>query len=351
MNPRDQVIEFCRLAWASRLMAACDGNISVRHGHNMLITPSGRSKALVRAEELVEVEIATGRVISGRRPSTESGMHRAAYLLRNEIGSVVHAHPPTAMAFSLAGRDIPTGGIPEVLAGIGDIGQVGYYTTGSAELARAAGEALAEHRVLLLAMNGSLAVGRDLEEAWVLTERLEQAARMALVAEQLGGPRQLPAAEQENLRELGRRMASAADATPPPTSLDRMFSLEVLPETDGFAKEKRARDQRGQAHLIVDDLPLRRVCYLTLKPGAGYRGGHYHLAKNEWLYVAAGRARVELAAVHGGERRTLELGPGARLWLGPGVAHRLEALEELHLVEFTDSPYQAEDDRKFDFDA
>lgn len=350
MNPREEIVRFCGLAWRSGLMKASDGNISLRLGQRMLITPSNRSKALINLEDLVEVDLATGEAVGQGKPSSEAALHRAVYGVRPEVNAVVHAHPPIVMAFSLAGRTIPTDGMPEALVGLGEIGYAPYATPASEELVEAVRPLLAEHSALVMSHNGTLTMGAHLEQAWVRSERLEQAAKIAAKATQLGGPQPLEPDEREHLLAMGRNpvQGSAKDEPPP---LAKLCRLDRLEETPDFATEKRFSDARGEAHLIVNDLALRRVVYLTLKPDAGYRGGHYHTKKSEGLYVAQGKARVDLAGVASGERETLDLEVGHRLWLRPGVAHRVEALEELVLVEYTNQPYDADDDRVFDFRA
>lgn len=350
MDPREEIVRFCRLAWRAGLMRAHDGNISVRLGDSMLITPSGRSKALMEPAEMVEVDLADGRSRGPGRPSSEYKLHLTAYQTRQDIGAVVHAHPPQVMAFSLAGRSLPVQAMPEALIGLGRVAVAPYATPGSQELASSAAAALTQGDAVIMSRHGSVTVGRSLEEAWIRTERLEQAALVAAMAQRLGGLRSLEPAERQRLKDMGRAFWGQVPE-PAPRPLAELYRLDLLPETEAFATEKRASDARGQAHLIVDDLPLRRVCYLTLKTGAGYRGGHYHRQKREGLYIAAGQAQVELAAVHSGQRETLELGVGHRLWMLPGLAHRVAALQDLVMVEYTDSPYDPADDLPFDFDA
>jgi L-fuculose-phosphate aldolase len=134
-----------------------------------------------------------------------------------------------------------------------------------------------------------------------------------------------------------------------PQPLARRIELKNLPLTSEFAVEKRGQDGRGQAHLIVDDRPICRVCLLTLNPGTGFRGSHMHRNKHEGFYVVSGRAQVELVCQKSKERLTLDLGPGDRLWLPPKVAHRISAVEPLCFVEMTERPYDPEDDRPFEF--
>lgn len=135
----------------------------------------------------------------------------------------------------------------------------------------------------------------------------------------------------------------------PPAWADRV-EVKLLPLTPDFATEKRAADQRGEIHLIQGDELLKRIGLFTLEPGQGYRGGHYHLAKREGLYVAWGRGGLDLAHLETGQRLELDLEPGLRVWIRPGVAHRVRADETLTVVEMNDQPYQASDDRPFSFD-
>jgi L-fuculose-phosphate aldolase len=189
-----------------------------------------------------------------------------------------------------------------------------------------------------MAHHGSVTVGAGLEEAWARTEKLEHAAAVLLTARGLGGPLSLPAGERERL------LAQAGRREGPPPPLARRYRLELLPHTAEFATEKRHSDQRGEAHLIADGWPAARVALLTLEPGTGHRGGHYHRAKREGFYLVSGKARVELACPETGESEELRLEPGHRLFLPPGVAHRIEALEPLAFVELCDRPYDPEDD-------
>ncbi len=346
---REQMVAFCRLGWQRGYLAATDGNISLRLGpERVLITPAGRSKALLQPEDLVEVDLA-GKVLSGRgRPSAELALHLAVYEELPRAGAVVHAHPPLATAFSLAGRELELGALPEALVHLGPVPLVPYATPGSRELARAVRPYLGRAGALLLEHHGTLAHGPDLESAWARTEKLESAAQVLLAAESLGGARPLPPEEQARLLAMGGHQAAPEGALPP---LARRIEARHLPLTADFMTEKRWQDARGQAHLIVDDRPLRRVCLLTLEPGAGFRGAHLHRRKHEGFYVVEGRALVELVCAQSGERLTLEQGPGDRLWLPPGVAHRISAPgpDPLVFVEFTDRPYDRDDDIPFDF--
>lgn len=349
----EEIVETCRRGWERGLLPGMSGNLSVRlEGDSLLITPSGRPKAGLRPEDLVEMDL-EGNVIAGQRPSSEYRMHLEAYRLRPEIGAVVHAHPATATAMSLAGRELSVRGLPEMLMTVGRVPTVPYATPASRDLAAVVGPYLANHDAVVLAHHGVLTLGATLEEAWCLCEMVEHAARTVFCAESLGGANPLSERERilcriQAIKVSGGQVPEEAAVRRP---LRERLELKRLELTDRFLTEKRWRDRRGTAHLIVDDRPLRRVALLELAPGAGYRGGHLHHHKYEGFYVAEGRARVDLLDPVSGETLALELEPGDRLWLPPGVAHRIAALEPLVFVEFTDRPYDPEDDIPQEFPA
>jgi len=130
----------------------------------------------------------------------------------------------------------------------------------------------------------------------------------------------------------------------PEPPLAARVELVHLPLSDEFATEKRFADSRGQGHLILNDAPVRRVGLFTLDPGTGFRGGHLHQRKGEYIYIAAGRGRAEFYCPASGERLELEIKAGDRLRIAPGVAHRFAAQESLTFVEMSDRAYEADDD-------
>jgi L-fuculose-phosphate aldolase len=341
-----RLIEICRLGWQRGFLAGGAGNVSARLDEDrILITPSGRAKALLAPEDLLEVSL-SGEVLAGAgQPSGELPIHLAAYRLRPETGAVLHAHPAAATALSLAGRELDCSGLPEMLHHLGSVPTAPYAAPASEAAATAVEPFLAEHRALLLAHHGSLCLGRDLEEAFVLTEMIEHAAQTLLAAESLGGARPLPLAEQESLRRAGS--GDSGELEPLAQRLQKVH----LALSSEFKVEKRAQDERGRVHLIADGVLARKVSLLQLEPGTGFRGGHRHRQKTEWFYLAAGRCRAEFVCQKSGERLLMELAEGDRVRIPPGVAHRFEALDPLTFVEIADRVYEAADDVAFDWEA
>src|SRR5207245_1777963 len=136
-----------------------------------------------------------GKVIEGRgKAFSELGLHLAVYAARPDVAAVVHAHPPTATGFAVAGVPLDRPVLAEAVVSLGTpIPTVPFALPGAAAAA-ALRPFLAGTDVCLLAQHGVLAWGADLEQAYLRMEQVEQLARIVLVARQLGGEKELPAA-------------------------------------------------------------------------------------------------------------------------------------------------------------
>jgi L-fuculose-phosphate aldolase len=118
---------------------------------------------------------------------------------------VVHAHPPTAIAWSLARPDLdalPDEAMPEVILAAGRIPIAPYARPGTAAMGEAIQPFLPAHRLMILARHGALAWGEDLEEAVLGMERLEHVAQILKSAHELGGATPLPPGEVAALRAM-----------------------------------------------------------------------------------------------------------------------------------------------------
>ena len=203
----------CKRLHARNLLAAADGNVSVLLGDGRIaITPSGVAKVRMSPGDMAYLSSRDGQVLAGR-PSTERLMHLAVYRACPEARAVVHAHPPTAIAWSLARPEwtcLPSEALPEVILAAGTIPFVPYARPGTAAMGEALAPYLPAHRLLVLARHGALAWGETLEEAYLGMERLEHACQILKAAHDLGGAQPMPAAEVEALRQArvkaGRRL-------------------------------------------------------------------------------------------------------------------------------------------------
>ena len=177
----------CRQLAARGLIAGQDGNLSVRlERDRALVTPSGAIKGLVQPGDMVEVDL-QGRKRRGRgNPTSELDLHLRILNRRPDVGAVVHAHPPVATAFGVAGEGLRILVLPELTQLCGEVPLVPYGTPGTPELADRLEPHLAGHDAWLLANHGAVTVGPTLDVAWIRMESLEHAARIIFAARALG---------------------------------------------------------------------------------------------------------------------------------------------------------------------
>lgn len=190
MRARDaarEIVRCCRRLWEAGLIAGADGNVSVRLGPDrLLVTPSGLHKAELTSRDLVEVTLAGTRRRGSRLATTELDLHLRAYRQRGDCGAVVHAHPPVATAFAVAGEPMPADVLPELILYLGQVPVAPYATTGTPALGDVVEPLLARHVAVLLANHGAVTWGPDLATARIRMESLEHSARILLASRLLG---------------------------------------------------------------------------------------------------------------------------------------------------------------------
>lgn len=195
------------------LLASYEGNISVRlDAERVLTTPSGVHKGRLTPGEMVMVD-RSGAAIGPGRPSSEIKLHLAIYEERDDVGAIVHAHPPTATGYAVAGKELPRAALAETVAMFGCVPVAPYGTPSTAALADSVREPIRTFDVILLANHGAVTVGADLEQAAERMAQLEHFAQIALVAHLLGGAQSFSTAQVDELSRL--REASGAGPVPP----------------------------------------------------------------------------------------------------------------------------------------
>ena len=208
---RRDLVEVCRRLHERRLLGAGEGNVSCRLGRDrLLVTPSGVNKGYLRPADLVVVDLAGAKVRGRGRPSTELLMHLAAYAARPDAGAVVHAHPLTAVAFTVAGLPPPNDLLPEAVLVLGPIVVAPFATPGTDEVPRSLAPFWREHQVIVLERHGALALGKDLFQAFDRMETLERVCEVAALARALGRCEPLSRAAVEKVIAAGRALASGA---------------------------------------------------------------------------------------------------------------------------------------------
>lgn len=200
---RRELTAYGKKVYQSRLVAAMDGNISIRiFTDRFLITPSGSCLGALNIEDLVYVD-REGQTLVGRiKPSSELPMHLEIYKKRPDVFAIIHAHPPLATAFTIAGKSISDPVIPEVFVQFGKIPVAPYAPPSTKESVEMISKIISNHDLILLDHHGAVAVGKSLEEAFLKMEKLEHTAATLIAAEQLGQITPLSQADLENLKKV-----------------------------------------------------------------------------------------------------------------------------------------------------
>jgi L-fuculose-phosphate aldolase len=189
---------------ASGLNQGMSGNISVRHGDEILITPTATPYDKMKPDDVAIMPLAgSAKDATGPlRPSSEWRFHRDLMRARADIGALVHAHAPHCTALSIARRGIPPCHYMIATFGGDDVRCARYETFGTAALSAAVVQAMEGRLACLMANHGMLAAGRDLAQAmWRATE-LEALARQYLLADAAGGAILLSEADIEAARNM-----------------------------------------------------------------------------------------------------------------------------------------------------
>ncbi|MBA3469282.1 MAG: class II aldolase/adducin family protein [Herpetosiphonaceae bacterium] len=213
---RQQMVAVGQLLYQRGWVPAYDGNFSVALDETWLLTtPAGRCKGLLDPAELIVVDRdGAPRDPTAAPPSTELLMHLAVYRTRPDVLACVHAHPPLAIACTVAGVSLEPAVLPEIILTLGKIPTVPYAMTGTPALGAAIEPFIAHHDAVLLDHHGTLTVGKTLLEAFHRTEQIEQAANIFFNAHQLGAIRRLGRQDIADLLAVRRSRGGDQAAEP-----------------------------------------------------------------------------------------------------------------------------------------
>ena len=148
MELREQICDVCHKMWQKGWVAANDGNVSVKlEDGTFLATPTGMSKSFITPEKLVHID-GDGNILEaeeGCRPSSEIKMHLRCYQEREDVGAVLHAHPPVATGFAVANKPLDEYSMIETVIALGSVPVTPYGTPSTYEVPEAIAPYLGEH--------------------------------------------------------------------------------------------------------------------------------------------------------------------------------------------------------------
>jgi len=197
---RRAIVRVCHEIYQRGLISAGDGNVSVRIAPDRLVvTPSGAHKGWLSDEDLVLCDANGGVVRGGGKASSEIRMHVEAYRRRQDISAVIHAHPATAIACTIAGVPLSRLVVPEVIFGCGTIATAPYTTPTTQIVPDTVGPFFECYDVVMMARHGSITLGPTVEAAFMKLDALEHTARIAATAMVLGGGPALAGDEVERI--------------------------------------------------------------------------------------------------------------------------------------------------------
>jgi L-fuculose-phosphate aldolase len=258
---RQDIVEVGRRMYARGYTASNDGNISVRlDARRLLMTPANVCKGFMTPQMMCITDLEGKKLEGDRNPSSEMQMHLEVYRQRPDVTAVVHAHPPIATGFAVAGIALDRAVLAEVITTLGSVPIADYATPSTTELPAAVRRYIKAHDGMLLANHGALTVGADLFSAYYKMETIEHFAKISFVARMLGGERLLSRQEVERLQGLRGRYGIAAPAPicpdpDAPLSADPVACQTVFaPEGDG---ERLIPDYRSGASGIGPDGEIR----------------------------------------------------------------------------------------------
>src|SRR5687768_18456103 len=210
---RADIVEAGRRLYARSYIASNDGNISARLDDRRLIaTPKGVSKGFMTPDMMVVVDYDGNKVSGERDPSTELPMHLEVYRNRPDVNAVVHAHPPIATGFAVAGIPLTRAVLAEVVTTLGSIPIAAYGTPSTEELPAAVRKYIKAHDGMLLANHGAVTCGPSVTAAYYKMETIEHFAKISLVARLLGREHLISREEVERLQGLRGFYGIAAPA-------------------------------------------------------------------------------------------------------------------------------------------
>lgn len=199
---KQELVKYARKIVRGGLVVGPGGNISVRAGDVVYLSPSGYALDEISADQYVGVDLHTGRVVEGNlKPTCETSMHLGCYLIRQDIQAVVHTHPPLTIGLISAGLELKPM-TPDFVAYVVQAPVIDYVIPAGVEIREAVTRVIKEHNAVLLKNHGAVTVGANLKEAFYRALIIEDASRILLASLIAGKVRFLTEEEQEGIRNL-----------------------------------------------------------------------------------------------------------------------------------------------------
>ncbi len=200
---RLQIVEIGKKLYANRYIVATDGNISVRMGDNIIITPASVCKGNMSADDLIVTDLSGKKIRGNGKISSENGMHMEVYKMRPDISAVVHAHPLYSTSFATCGLAIEEPVLPEIILTLKKVPLAKYATPGTEQVSLSIKDLVLSHDSILLENHGVITIADNLRSAYMHLERVEHAAQIIFLAKQMCKPIPLSDDQVKELNKTG----------------------------------------------------------------------------------------------------------------------------------------------------
>jgi L-fuculose-phosphate aldolase len=202
---KQAIVRVARRLDQKGILTSTDGNLSaLLDDGGTLITPSGSCKGELEPEQIVRL-FRDGSPRHGR-PSSEIALHRMIYERRPDVRAIVHAHPPYATAYAVAGIPLDQPILSEAILALGKVPVASYAMPTAAELARSVEPLVEGHDAVLMRFHGVVCFAKDIVQAGYLMETLEHVARIDFIRRAMGSNELIPAEEVARLEQLRAAM-------------------------------------------------------------------------------------------------------------------------------------------------
>lgn len=203
---KQEICEVGHRLYNHGFVAANDGNISVKLNDNeFYCTPTGVSKGSLTPDMIIKIDAEGNKLEGTLNPSSEIKMHLRVFRERPDVNAVVHAHPPVATAFTVAGIPLDRYILPEAVLTIGDVPTCEYATPSTMEIPDSLMPYIQEHDAFMLKNHGALTVGNTLTRAFFTMEEVEFNAKIMKYAMELGRIEEISEEKMYELMDLRAR--------------------------------------------------------------------------------------------------------------------------------------------------
>lgn len=203
MGSKSELIHYSKLCGAAGFVKAYDGNLSVRTKKNYILsTASKTNKSKIKLTDLVKCDL-KGKKLTGKRSlSTELKLHLFIYNKRKDVNAVIHTHPLHVTSFAAAGKKLPVNILPEIYLLFREIPLAKYASPSTDEVPASVEPYVMDYNAVMLSNHGLVVFGKSLEEAFYLTEKLEQYAHICFNAKLIGDVKPLSKAQLKILDDI-----------------------------------------------------------------------------------------------------------------------------------------------------